>query len=601
MNSDKYSQGPWDLSDLFPDFDSPAVQEALADLERRVTALEAARSELDESLEPERFVEIVDDYEALVRVRSRLLGYASLRFAADTQDQQAQGYLARFRQVAAEADNRIMFFRLWWKQLSAEQAAPYLAVAGDYRYWLEQLRLQQPYTLSEPEERIVNLKDVNGMAALITLMSTMTDRYEFELTVDGETHSLNREQLSSYYHDSDPSLRRAAYQSLFQVYGRDLPLLGQIYQARIRDWYSENVQVRGYTSPIAVRNLRNDVPDHVVDLLLEVCQQNSGLFQRYFRLKAAALEMDRLRRYDLYAPVAETDVRYEFGQAVDLVLGSFRRFDDRVADLAERVFAEGHLDSEVRAGKRGGAFCATITPDLTPYVLQTFQGLPRNVATMAHELGHAVHSMLAAEHSALTQRSALPLAETASTFGEMLVVDRILAEDADPDAQRALLFRQMDKNYGTIMRQAYFALFERQAHQATINGADLDELSSLYFDNLQDQFGEALTLSDEFRLEWVVIPHFYHTPFYVYAYAFGQLLVLSLYRQYQEEGERFKPRYLQILRSGGSAAPAEVLAQAGIAIESAEFWQGGFDVLNDDLDRLEALQQAAHDRQTMEA
>ncbi|MDX1614031.1 MAG: M3 family oligoendopeptidase [Candidatus Promineifilaceae bacterium] len=601
MNSDKYSQGPWDLGDLFPDFDSPAVQEALADLERRVTALEAARSELDESLEPERFVEIVDDYEALVRVRSRLLGYASLRFAADTQDQQAQGYLARFRQVAAEADNRIMFFRLWWKQLSAEQAAPYLAVAGDYRYWLEQLRLQQPYTLSEPEERIVNLKDVNGMAALITLMSTMTDRYEFELTVDGETHSLNREQLSSYYHDSDPSLRRAAYQSLFQVYGRDLPLLGQIYQARIRDWYSENVQVRGYTSPIAVRNLRNDVPDHVVDLLLEVCQQNSGLFQRYFRLKAAALEMDRLRRYDLYAPVAETDVRYEFGQAVDLVLGSFRRFDDRVADLAERVFAEGHLDSEVRAGKRGGAFCATITPDLTPYVLQTFQGLPRNVATMAHELGHAVHSMLAAEHSALTQRSALPLAETASTFGEMLVVDRILAEDADPDAQRALLFRQMDKNYGTIMRQAYFALFERQAHQATINGADLDELSSLYFDNLQDQFGEALTLSDEFRLEWVVIPHFYHTPFYVYAYAFGQLLVLSLYRQYQEEGERFKPRYLQILRSGGSAAPAEVLAQAGIAIESAEFWQGGFDVLNDDLDRLEALQQAAHDRQTMEA
>ena len=234
--------------------------------------------------------------------------------------------------------------------------------------------------------------------------------------------------------------------------------------------------------------------------------------------------------------------------------------------------------------------CATVEPDLTPWVLTNYQGQARDVGTLAHELGHAIHSLLAAEHTALTQGPSLPLAETASTFGEMLLLDHLLAMDPDPELERDILFRQMDDSYGTIMRQAYFALFERQAHEMIQQGASVDELSQAYHKNLSHQFGEALDLSGDYQFEWVIIPHFYHAPFYVYAYSFGKLLVLALYQQYRVQGEAFKPRYLEILAAGGSDSPMRILERAEIDVTSAAFWQGGFDVLNDALERLEALE-----------
>jgi len=271
------------------------------------------------------------------------------------------------------------------------------------------------------------------------------------------------------------------------------------------------------------------------------------------------------------------------------VLDSFRRFEPRISDLARQVFEENRLDSEVRKGKRGGAFCLTVTPDLTPWVLLNYQGRAEDVATMAHELGHAVHSLLASDHSVFTFHASLPLAETASTFGEMILVDRLLAEERDESVRRDVLYRQVDDAYATIMRQSYFAMFERQAHRMVAEGASVGDLSEAYLQNLAGQFGDAVEVSEEFRWEWVSIPHIYHYPFYVYAYAFGQLLVLSLYKQYKEEGESFKPRYLDILSAGGSRPPVEILSQAGIDVFRPEFWQGGFDVVARLVDELEAL------------
>jgi oligoendopeptidase F len=272
-----------------------------------------------------------------------------------------------------------------------------------------------------------------------------------------------------------------------------------------------------------------------------------------------------------------------------MVFDSFADFDPKLAELARRVFDENHLDSEVRKGKREGAFCASTIPELTPWVLLNYQSRARDVATMAHELGHAIHAMLAAHHSTFTFHSSLPLAETASTFGEMMLTDRLLADEKDEDVRRDILFKQVDDAYATIMRQSYFALFEKKAHQMVVDNASVDELAAAYMENLQEQFGDSLELSDEFKWEWVSIPHIYHTPFYVYAYAFGQLLVLSLYKQFKEEGDSFKPKYLKILSAGGSEAPAKILGEAGIDIESAEFWQGGFDVVNDLVKQLEEL------------
>ncbi len=392
-----------------------------------------------------------------------------------------------------------------------------------------------------------------------------------------------------YARSYNPALRAAAYQELYRVYGQDGAILGQMYQTLVRDWHNENLDMRHFTNPLAVRNLGNDIPDDVVDTLLGVCQDNTSVFQRFFSLKAHWLGMERLRRYDIYAPVVNTDKKYDFGQAAEMVFDAFQLFEPRVANLARRVLDQNHLDSEVRRGKISGAFCSTVAPDVTPWVLVNYQGKPDDVATLAHELGHAVHSQLAAEHSLFTFHSSLPLAETASTFGEMMLVDRLLATESDASVRQTMLFRQVDDAYATVMRQAQFALFERQAHDMVQQGATVDDLSSAYLDNLHHQFGDAVEVSEEFRWEWVSIPHIYHTPFYVYAYTFGQLLVLSLYQQYKTEGEAFKPRYIRLLSAGGSKSPEKILSDAGVNMHDASFWQGGFDVIRGLIEQLETI------------
>jgi len=584
-----YTKTRWSLIDLFENHDGPDMKAAISKLESKVTDFETIRQQLNEDIDQTEFLELVRRLEEITSLASRIYDFGALQFAADTQNQDAQVFLAKVEQLMAEMQNQTLFFSLWWKGLDDAPAERLMADSGDFRYWLEEMRHFKPHTLSEVEEKVINIKDVTGSRALNTLYDSITNRYEFKLKVDGEVKELTRGQLMVYVHDSDPQLRAGVYQELYRVYGEDGPILGQIYQTLVRDWRNEQMDMRHFDNPIAVRNLVNDIPDEVVNTLLDVCERNASIFQRFFELKARLLGVERLRRYDIYAPVAGSDKKYEYQTAVDLVLDSFNQFYPQFSKLAQRVFTDDHLDSEVRKGKRDGAFCATVTPDLTPWVLLNYQGRPRDVATLAHELGHAIHSMLAEHHSIFTQHSSLPLAETASTFAEMLLIDRLLSQEEDQSVRQDLLFRQVDDAYATILRQAFFALFERQAHEMVKQDASVDDLSKAYQENLKKQFGEAVEVSAEFGWEWVSIPHIYHVPFYVYAYAFGQLLVLSLYQQYKEEGEAFKPRFIKILAAGGSEAPVRILADAGIDVYDSGFWQGGFDVILDLIEQLEDI------------
>jgi len=586
----QYRQTAWSLDDLFTSSDSPEIKATFASLDQLITEFEKQRDLLDADMSVERLLEMIRQYEVVNAQANRIYSYAGLRFAADTQDQQAATFLAQVEQQMAALQNRGLFFSLWWKGLDGQAAERLMAGAGEFRYWLEEMRHFKPHTLTEAEEKIVNIKNVTGANALGNLYDSITNRYVFKVEVDGEVKELTRGELMVYVRQHDSELRARAYQELYRVYGEDGPILGQIYQTIVRDWRSEQVDLRKFNSPMAARNLINDIPDQVVDTLLEVARQNAHVFQRFFRLKASRLGVDRLRRYDVYAPIAKSNKMYAFNDAADMVLDAFNQFDPQISRFAQRVFDDNHLDSEVRKGKRGGAFCASITPDLTPWVLLNYQSRPDDVATMAHELGHAIHSMLASQHSVLTFQSNLPLAETASTFGEMLLIDKLLATETDEGVRRDMLFRQVDDAYATIMRQSFFALFEKEAHQMVQDGASVDDLAEAYLKNLQTQFGDAVEVSDEFRWEWVSIPHIYQVPFYVYSYAFGQLLVFALYQQFKEEGEAFKPRYTRILSAGGSKAPVQVLSEAGIDIHKAEFWQGGFDVISRLVDQLEQLQ-----------
>jgi oligoendopeptidase F len=588
----QYSLRGWDLSELLPEPSEKEIAARFAALDAAARAFEACRDRLRPGIDRGEFLAVVQQYEALFERMQTLSGYSSLRFSSDTGDPEALTFRNRARQVLTAAQNRILFFTLWWKDLSDEEAAallPDAAAHPDQRFFLLDLRRFKPYTLDERSEQIINVKDDNGINGVMTLYSMLTNRLEFTLEVDGEAKTLTRDALLGYAFSPKPEVRAASYRELYRVFSQEAKVIGQVYVNRVRDWHDEQVVLRGYSSPIAVRNVDNDVPDRAVEALLAAARENAPLFQRYFRMKAGWLGMDRLRRYDIYAPLATSERLIPFEEAAHSVLETFDAFHPLFARHAERVFVENHIDSEIRKGKRAGAFCSTVLPRFTPWVLINYAGRVRDVATLAHELGHALHSMLAEGHSALTQHASLPLCETASVFGEMLMTDRLLREESDPLARRELLASSIDEVYATVLRQAYFVLFELEAHEAILAGRSVEDVIDLYLAKLHEQFGDSVDVDPEFRYEWLSIPHLFQTPFYCYAYSFGQLLVLALYRRYQEEGEAFKPGYLRLLAYGGSARPDEILAEAGIDMTDRAFWQGGFDLVKERVDELEAM------------
>ena len=576
----------WNLKELIPDPFERSLENSLSELDRLISSLESLKSELNPQIPQEKFNDILVLIQSINILAGKIQAYASLRLTEDTQNEAALNLRDRMDQSFVEIENRTLFFDLWFKELPELSAQRLISSSGDLKYFLKSIRRFTPYTLSEAQESLINLKDVNGIDALVGIYEMITNRFIFSFEVNGEKKNLTRDELSAYFFNASADIRFAAYKEFYRVYSENATVLAQIYSHRVRDWHSEGVSLRGYTSAISARNLGNDLPDSVVDTLLAVCQKNSGIFQRYFRLKAGWLGLDKLRRYDIYAPLAKADKEYSFAQAENIVMDSFGEFSPKVADLARRVFDERHLDPLPRHGKRGGAFCSAVVPELTPWVMMNFSGRANDIPTLAHELGHAVHAILAENHSVMTFHASLPLAETASVFAEMLVTGHLLKEERDPAVRRDLVVRKIDDAYITVMRQAYFTLFERDAHRMLVEGRSFEEVCSQYRSNLAEQFGDAVELGDEFKWEWITVPHFYNAPFYTYAYSFGQLLVLSLYQKYQLEGEAFIPKYLNILSSGGSKAPASILMKAGLDITSPDFWQGGFDILDSMIEEL---------------
>jgi oligoendopeptidase F len=590
MTGRSYEKGRWTLDDLISARTGPEMERAFEDVETAVAALESKRSDLVPSISKEAFVANLGLVEKLAHASRKLHGYSALLFAEQTGDQDALALRGRVDKALAGAQNRTLFFDLWWKTLDDENAQRLLQVGGDVTYYLETLRKFAPFTLTEPEEKVINVKNIHGVEGLVTLYEMITNAFTYDIEIDGETKTLTRSEVMVYARDPSPARREAAYRALLGVYEERGGELAQIYKYVAGDWSAENVGLRGIASPISVRNLANDIPDEVVDLLLETCRENVGLYQRFFRLKAKWLGLPKLRRFDIYAPLESVSTEYPFAEGVDLVLGSLREFSSEAATLAEKVLTEGHLDSSPRPGKDTGAFCYGVVPDAIPWVLVNYNDRADDVATLAHELGHAVHAMMAADHSILTFHSSLPLAETASNFAEMLLLETLLKQDDDPKLRRTLLAKYVDDSYAMILRQAYFVLFEREAHRMiSEEEATPDQLSDAYMANLREQFGDSLELADKFKAEWVSIPHIYGTPFYCYAYTFGLLLVLGLFQRYKAEGEAFVPNYLKILTHGGSKSPTTILEEAGIDIRTRAFWQGGFDVLAGMIDELESL------------
>ncbi|MBX3318307.1 MAG: M3 family oligoendopeptidase [Nitrospira sp.] len=576
----------WDLSDLVkkPPID---VERSLVELGKLVGQVESARPQLQGTMSSPDFLAILRLTESIAEISNRLGAFAYLWFSENTKEATARSLKARVEERLTALHNRLLFFDLWWQGVDSFNAERLMADAGDLRYHLETIRRYKSHTLSEAEEKIINVKNVTGRSAVNTLYDVVTNGLTFTLMVDGKKRTMNREQLMTHVRSPQASIRQAAYQELYRVFSAHRDLIGEMYRTLVNDWKSENVELRAFSSPIATRNLGNDVPNQAVDVLLATCAKNADIFQTYFKLKAKICKITSMTRYHIYAPHRTETKTYRYDDAVAMVLDAYRGFSPQLADLAEEVFRVKHIDAPTRPGKLGGAFCYSVAPGLTPYVMLNFTGEARDVATMAHELGHAIHGMMAKDHSVFTFHATLPLAETASVFGERILSDALMSQEPKKTVRQGLLLSQLDDIYATILRQAYFVRFENLAHQMIADGATGDQLAHAYLAELRQQFGKGVKVPDEFQWEWLSIPHLFASPFYCYAYSFGNLLVLALYRMYKEQGASFVPQYLELLSAGGSQSPQDILNKVGVDMTSEAFWQSGFDTIREMVKDLE--------------
>lgn len=579
----------WDLSHLM-DQPQDEFEQSIKRLDSQVSKFESLRSTLRPDMPGKAFLDILRLNEAIAKDSAKLSAYAYLWFSENTKNLEARAFKTKVEERLTALQNRILFFDLWWQTVDEANATRLMESAGDVRYFLESIRRYKPHTLSEAEEKIINLKNTTGRHAVNTLYDVLTNGLTFTLTIKGKRKTLTREQLSMYVRSPEANVREAAYREMYRVFAGQHDVLGEIYTTLVNDWKSENIELRKFASPIAARNLGNDVPHDAVDALLNACAKNASIFQDYFRIKARICEIRPMSRYHLYAPHRTERKRYRYPDAVRMVLEAYQTFSPRMADQAKRVLSERHVDARTIPGKLGGAYCYSVLPGFTPYVLLNYTGEARDVATLAHELGHAVHAMMASDHSVFTFHSTLPLAETASVFGERLLSEALMAQESSKAVKQGLLLAQLDDIYATVLRQAYFILFEKSAHQMVAQGGTVKDLADVYLAGLRQQFGKAVKVPDEFRWEWLTIPHIFGSPFYCYAYSFGNLLVLALYRRYKQQGAAFVPKYLDLLAAGGSKSPETILTDVGVDMRSEAFWQSGFDTIRDMVVELERTQ-----------
>ncbi|MEX0641029.1 MAG: M3 family oligoendopeptidase [Nitrosopumilaceae archaeon] len=587
----KYELGTWNLKGLVANPKSPAFEKQIQLVESKAKQFEKIKSKLNPKISSKKFLEILHELEELDEKMSIIGGYASLTYSGDTQSDEATSLLTRMTKLGSEISNRTLFFDLWWKRgIDEKNAKRLIKDSGELSGYLKYKRLVAKYSLSEPEERIINTLDVTGSTALIKLYDKITNAFEYVVKIEDKKRKITREQLSTYVRSTKSKTREIAYKELLSKFSKNKGVLGEIYQNVVLNWKDEGVEIRGFASPISIRNIANDVDDKTVNSLLTVCKKNAPIFQNFFIQKAKMLGLKKLRRYDLYAPATSKikEKNYQYDKSVKLVFESLEKFSPKLSTFAKKVFIEKHVDSSIRQGKRDGAFCSTLAPKITPYVLVNFARKSKDIFTVAHELGHAVHSMAASDKSILVSDAPLPLAETASTFSELLLYDN-LSDKISADEKKIMLSEKIDDLYATIMRQSFFTLFEIEAHKQIAQNTTIEEISKAYSHNLKEQFGNSVDISDDFALEWSCIPHFFHTPFYCYAYSFGNLLALSLFQRYKKEGQDFVPSYINILSAGRSKKPELLLNEYGIDISSSRFWQDGFDYVHDQVKQLSAL------------
>ena len=570
----------WDLRDLYASADDPAIPRDLADAERLAVGLgERYRGRLA-SVGAEELRKLVSEYEQIMESSARAATFAYLAWSTDTEQAPRGALLQRIHEHSSRLQQSLLFLELEWANLPDEQARELLedpALAG-CRFWLVLARRYRPHLLSEPEEKILAEKSVTGRSAWVRFFEEVHSGMRYEL--DGER--LPQQTLLARLYEPERERRRQAAEAFTAGLQSLTRINTYIFNNILLDKASEDT-LRGYPSWISARNLDNQIDDPTVQALVEAVSGRYDLVARYYDLKRRLLGLDTLYDYDRYAPLPAANHRFGWEQARTMVLESYAEFDPRMAEITERFFSQRWIDAAVRPGKRGGAYSHGAVPSVHPYVFMNFNGNARDVMTLAHELGHGVHQFLARRQGMLLADTPLTTAETASVFGEMLVFQNLMAREQDPKARLSLLVAKIEDTFATVFRQVAMNRFEEAMHTARRREGELpgERFGEMWLATQEAMFRGSVVLSEGYRLWWSYIPHFVHSPGYVYAYAFGELLVLALYARYREAPEGFSERYLALLEAGGSNWPEELVKPLGVDLKDPEFWNRGLAMIEE--------------------
>jgi oligoendopeptidase F len=591
-----------ELQDVAWDLDPLVDGEGVEGIERRLTeALTRAQAFAERhagrlaELDGAGLAEAMRELAAIHELVARAGYYASLRFSTDTADPANGALLQRVQEQETQIQTTLLFFELEWAALPEQRAQELLAGDGlDFcAHHLRNVRRYREHLLSEPEEKILAEKSLTGAGAWTRLFEELTSAIEVRLDGDGG-EGVALDVALSRLALPDRELRRTTAEAVTAALAPGLRTRAFLFNTLLADKAADD-RLRRYPHWLAARNLANEASDESVQALVEAVRGRYEIARRWYRLKARLLGLDRLADYDRMAAVTEDEVRFPFAQAREVVLDCYSAFSPELGALARRFFDERRIDAPVRPAKRGGAFCASAVPAVFPYVLLNYTSRRRDVLTLAHELGHGVHFALAAEQGIFHQHTPLTLAETASVFGETIVFGRLLEADSAPASRLALLAENLEDTIATVFRQIAMNRFEELVHNARRGEGELSvaRFGELWAESQTELLGDSVEITNGYRSWWSYIPHFIGSPGYVYAYAYGQLLALSVYERYEHEGAEMVPRYLQMLRAGGSRSPQQLGAIVGVDLADPGFWQAGLDLVERQLQQAEDAARAS--------
>jgi oligoendopeptidase F len=576
----------WDIEPLVDGEAEAGVDSLLAEADTKAREIAKYRGRIAE-LDAAGLAELMHELAAIGDLVGRADSYAGLRFAVDTADPANGALIARAEEKSTAINNELIFVELEWAAVDDGRAAELLAdeQLAFCRHYLESARRYRPHLLSEPEEVILSDKSLTASSAWVRLFSELTSA----ITVDLDDGAVSLEEGLSRLMSPDRDVRRTAAEAVTVALEPGLRTRGFVFNTLLVD-KSIDDRLRHYDSWIASRNLSNEASDESVEALVTAVQARYDIPQRWYSLKARLLGLDKIADYDRMASVASVDQEFGWTEARELVLDAYASFSPDLAAVAQRFFDESWIDAPIRPGKRPGAFCAYTVPSRHPYLLLNWTSRRRDVLTLAHEMGHGLHAYLARDQGIFHQTTPLTLAETASVFGETVTFGRLLDETSDPEARLALLAESLEGQIATVFRQVAMNRFEDRVHNQRRDEGELsiDQFNEAWADTQRAMLGDSVEITDGYRTWWSYIPHFMGTPGYVYAYSYGQLLALSVYRAYEQQGDDFVPRYLEMLAAGGSRSPQDLGAIVGLDLADPAFWDGGLEIVAEQLAAAEA-------------